>query len=50
LEELGVDGVILLNWIFNKWDGRACSGMIGLRIGADGRCSRHGSEPSIFIN
>jgi len=35
-EDSGVDGRITLNWIFNKWMGRAWTGSIGLRIGRGG--------------
>jgi hypothetical protein len=36
LEELGVDGRIVLRWIFRMWDGRAWTGLIWLRIGTGG--------------
>ena len=32
LEDSGVDGRIMLNWIFNKWMGGAWTGLIWLRI------------------
>jgi len=36
LEDPGVDGKIILKWIFRKWDVRACTGSMWLRIGTDG--------------
>jgi len=32
LQDLGVDGSILLNWIFNKWD---CGGMDLIKVAED---------------
>ena len=38
LEDLGVDGIIILKQVFNKWDREVRSGLIRLRIGTgDGR-------------
>jgi len=36
LEDPGVDGRIILRWIFRKWDVRAGSRSMWLRIGTDG--------------
>ena len=36
LEDPGVDGRIILSWIFRKWDVRAWTGSIWFRIGTGG--------------
>jgi len=36
LEDPGVDGKIILRWIFRKWDVRAWAGSSWLRIGTVG--------------
>jgi hypothetical protein len=36
LEDLDVDGRILLKWTFNKWDEEAWTGLIWRRIGTGG--------------
>ena len=33
LEDPGIDGKIILRWIFRKWDVGAWTGLIWLRIG-----------------
>ena len=36
LEYLGIDGRIILRWIFRKWDVGEWTGLIWLRIGTGG--------------
>jgi len=36
LRDLGVDGRIIIRWIFRKWDRGVWTGLNWLRIGTDG--------------
>jgi hypothetical protein len=49
LGHLGVDGQIILEWTFKKWDGEAWSGLIWLRIGTGDSACECGNEPSSSI-
>jgi len=36
MQDLGVDGRVILKWIFKKWNGEARTGLLWLRIGTNG--------------
>ena len=44
MEEPGIDGRIILRWIFRKWDLVACTGPIWLRIWRGGGTYECGNE------
>jgi hypothetical protein len=37
LKDSGIDWMIILNWIFKKWNGEAWMGLIWFRTGKSGR-------------
>jgi len=46
LEDPGVDGMIILRWIFRKWDVGAWTGLIWLNRGLVAGTCECGNEPS----
>jgi hypothetical protein len=46
LEDLSVDGRIILKWVFRKWGGEVWTGFIWLRIGKVAGSYECGNEPS----
>jgi len=48
LGDPGVDGRVILRWIFRKWDVGVWTGSSWFRIGTAGTCEC-GNEPSVSI-
>jgi hypothetical protein len=46
LEEVGVNGRIILKRIFKKWDGETMTGLLWLRIGTGGGHFECDNKPS----
>jgi len=49
LEDVGICETIILKWVLNKWDGEACTELVGLGVGTGGRLCECGNELSGFI-
>jgi len=49
LEDPGIDGRIILRWIFRKWDVGASTGLSWLRIGTGGGHCECGNETLGYI-
>jgi hypothetical protein len=45
VEDLVVDGRIILKWMLKKWDGEAWTGLLWLRIGQVAGACECGNEP-----
>jgi hypothetical protein len=50
LEDIGVDGTIILSSAFKKLDAETCAGLIRLRRGNVVGCCESGDEPSVSID
>ena len=46
MDDPGVDGRIILKWIFDQWDVEAWTGLLKLRIGTGGGHFECGNEHS----
>ena len=49
LEDSGVDGKVILKWVFEKWDGGHRLGRSGTGYGRVADCCECGDEPSCSI-
>jgi hypothetical protein len=49
LEKTGIEGRIILRWIFKTWDAWAWTGLSCLRIETEGSPCKNGNEHSGFI-
>jgi hypothetical protein len=43
LEDIGIDGKLILKWILRKWDGWVLTGFMCLRQGPVESCCEHGN-------
>jgi len=43
---VGLDGKIILKYVLKKWNGKAWTGFIWIRIGTGGGACQCGNEPS----
>lgn len=49
MEDLGLDGPLMLNLILKLWGGRVQTRLIWLWLRVSGRCCEHDNEPSSSI-